>query len=196
MMIETLKLGPYQTNCYILYEEGQAIVIDPGASDEVLDFLNRNKLKLLYILNTHSHGDHTGGNYALKNNIGAQILIHEKDNLVEADGFLKDKDVINIPLNNDEMTFKVIHTPGHTPGSIAFLSKFGLFSGDTIFKRAIGRFDLPFASAKELKTSLEKILSIVPLDTIIYPGHGPSTILRDEEVFLRRIIKELSSYET
>lgn len=212
MKLQVIKLSAYQTNCYVIYDVRQAIVIDPALSNEVLDFLTKNNLELKYIFNTHGHGDHTGGNFHLKSSTGAKIIIHDKDGFflkenspnyqyhrnfkpVKPDILIKEDSILKIELDGNNFNIKVLQTPGHTPGSISLLTDFGLFSGDTIFKKGIGRFDFPYSSALELGTSINKILAEVSRDCPIYPGHGPFTKLTDEEFYLNTISYELKKYK-
>lgn len=208
MEVIIFNLGPYQTNCYLLHGQETAVVIDPAEGEEVMKYLTENKLKLTYILNTHGHGDHTGGNYFLKANTKALVAIHTKDEFflrdnsinkylhpsfkpVVPDILLSDNSMLTFTLDSLFVDFKVIHTPGHTPGSVCFSSPMGFFSGDTLFKRAIGRFDFPYSSVDEMRSTLKMLNDSIPPDTIIYPGHGPKTIFSEEKNLLTAIYNEL-----
>ncbi len=199
MEIYNIKTGSYFTNCYIVYctDTKEAAVIDPGDDGkDILSFINENELKVKYIINTHGHWDHIGAVGYLKENTDADILIHEddKDTLQDADKnlsaymaksgtvpnadkLLKEGDKIKI---GNTIVLEVMHTPGHTPGSICLLGKEVFFSGDTVFADSIGRTDLPGGSYEDIKNSIHK--KIVPLtnDYIIYPGHGSKTTLSNE----------------
>ncbi|MBT9130610.1 MAG: Hydroxyacylglutathione hydrolase GloC [candidate division WS2 bacterium] len=208
MEIKIFNLGPYQTNCYLLHGEETAVVIDPAEGEEVLDYLTKNKLRLTHILNTHGHGDHTGGDFFLKENTKALVAIHTKDQFflgdnsinkylhpsfkpVVPDILLSDNSILTFTFDSLLFDVKVIHTPGHTPGSVCFSSPLGLFSGDTLFKRAIGRYDFPYSSVDDMRNSIKLLINSIPPDTLIYPGHGPKTIFIEEKNLLTVISNEL-----
>ena len=189
------------TNCYIVMEENtkETMVIDPGGEAEkiieMLDILNSN-LKYIYL--THCHGDHIGAIKQLKQAKGGKVLIHrddapglddEKINLssciemgdieLEADSRLDDGDLIHL----GELEFKVLHTPGHTKGSSSlYCEKEELvFSGDTLFRGTWGRTDLPTSSFESIINSITNKLLVLPGETIVYPGHGKSTVIKEEK---------------
>ena len=190
-----------ETNCYIVQDEKtkEAMVIDPGGEvDKIAEMLDTLEAKVKYILLTHCHGDHISGVKELKEKYGGKILIHIEDEpglknptvnladyiglgemIVEADSRLNDEDLIHI----GEIEFKVIHTPGHTKGGIClYLEKEKmLFSGDTIFRGSWGRTDLPTSSFEAIIKSITERIMTLPEDTIIYPGHGKSTMVKEEE---------------
>lgn len=205
MILKNIKVDTYemgdQTNCYIIADENtkEAMVIDPGGEvekiDEMLDILG---VKVKYIFLTHCHGDHIGGVVKLKKDYQAKILIHRKEsenlnnpdvNLtqyigmepieLEADSRVDDNDLIHI----GDIEFQVIHTPGHTAGGAClYCEKYKmLFSGDTLFRGTWGRTDLPTGSMVDIMDSITKKLLILPEDTIVYPGHGKSTMIREEK---------------
>lgn len=190
-----------QTNCYIVMDEKtkETMVIDPGGDcDAILEMLKIIGGKVKYIYLTHCHGDHIGAAPELKEKAGGKILIHREDaeglynpdiNLVgyigmdemalEADSRVQDNDLIHL----GELEFRVIHTPGHTKGgsSLYCQEEHLLFSGDTIFKGAWGRTDLPTSDFQAEIDSITTRILILPEDTIIYPGHGRSTMVREEQ---------------
>ena len=157
MNVKRVIVGELEENCYILEKENKCIIIDPG--DEVDKIINNIKYSVIGILITHYHFDH----------IGALELLKEKYNINENN------------YNIDGFSFEVIDTPGHTSDSKTYYFKDDniMFVGDFIFKNGIGRMDLPTGNKEEMIKSLNKIFTY-PLDTIIYPGHGEETTLKDE----------------
>lgn len=192
-------MGALQTNCYMLGCEKtkEAVIIDPGDNiDKILKALKDNGLTLKYIINTHAHFDHVGGNAALKKETGAKIVLHERDDILlerlikqadvfgyeidpspPADIFVQDGDTINF----GELALEVIHTPGHSPGGISLKIGDTIFSGDTLFRRSIGRTDLPGGSFDHIIDSIREKLFIYDNSTRIYPGHGDSTTIGEEK---------------
>ena len=188
------------TNCYIIADEKtkEAMVIDPaGEIDKIIQMLEVLDVNIKYILITHCHGDHIGGVEELRNKKGGKVLVYitEVEGLynpeisltgyigmpeiqLEADSRLHDEDLIHI----GELEFKVIHTPGHTKGSICLYVKEHnmLFSGDTIFRGTWGRTDLPTGSIEEIMNSITNKLITLPDETIVYPGHGKPTMIYEE----------------
>lgn len=190
------------TNCYIAMDEisKETMVIDPGGEPEkIIEMLNILEVKnLKYIYLTHCHGDHFGGLLEVKNQKGGKVLIHRDDaeglnnpdisltyyigigNItIEADSRVDDGDIIH--LGNIE--FKVIHTPGHTKGGTCLYCEKEklLFSGDTLFKGTWGRTDLPTSNFVSIINSITNKLAVLPDETIVYPGHGKSTRIKEEE---------------
>lgn len=172
MKIRLLVVGPLLTNCYLVISGGRLLIIDPGGEPEkILEEIQAQKAKPKYVINTHYHWDHTVGNKIIKKATGVKILIHEKEKdfiNFEADKYLKDGDEIKI----GKEKLKVIHTPGHTRGSICLMGKNFIFTGDTLFKDGWGRTDLPGGSEKDLEESLKKIKKLLKPEATIYPGHG------------------------
>ncbi len=198
-MIEykTIQVGALETNCYVIFnEENFAIILDPGGEGEKISlFIEEKKLRPLMIINTHGHADHCGANKLLKEKYSIPILLHRDDieilNSFEnqfifplmggnpspnPDKFLKDGDFIEF----GETSLKIIHTPGHTPGSISIFADGILFSGDLIFSGSVGRTDLPGGSWNQLINSIRNKILTLPDETIILPGHGPSTTVKEE----------------
>jgi len=184
-------------NTYLVGDEnGKIAIIDPGTENkDIINLIDDFELKPDKIVNTHTHFDHIGGNEFLKKKYDLKIVVHRAEkgylsdpakNLSEllgneivspeAEEFLEDGDKINLGSNE----FKVIHTPGHSPGGIALYNKNEkvLFSGDTIFKTGVGRFDFSSSDKKKLKSSIEKLLKLDD-DVKVYPGHGRETTIED-----------------
>jgi glyoxylase-like metal-dependent hydrolase (beta-lactamase superfamily II) len=205
MTLERLSLGQFCVNCYILISDsGRAIVIDPGAQPQkIKKFLDKNGIKPSFILHTHAHFDHIGADNALS----LPVYIHKDDfsllkdpllNLSQlfAQPFVVESEIVTFDsekyINLDEISLKPIHTPGHTPGSVCFLflnqTKKLLFSGDTLFCLGIGRTDFPKSSYDKLIKSIKEKLILLDEDTVVYPGHGPTTTIgkeKRENPFLR-----------
>ena len=189
------------TNCYIIADESskEAIVIDPaGEPEKIIEMINILQVKVKYIYLTHCHGDHIGGVNRIKRVLGGKILIHrlESEHLnntevnlldyiginvieLEADSIVDDDDLIHI----GDLELKVLHTPGHTNGSSCLYceSEKLVFSGDTLFRGTWGRTDLPTGSMEEIMDSINNKLINLPEETIVYPGHGKTTMIREEK---------------
>jgi glyoxylase-like metal-dependent hydrolase (beta-lactamase superfamily II) len=184
------KVGPYQVITYLVCcpATGHGVIIDPaGEEDELAAWVREQGVKVDWILNTHGHPDHTLGNAKLKQLLDARVAMHEADDDFfaspqgqavatqelglnpppPADMRLGDGQVLKV----GEMEIQVIHTPGHTPGSVCFLVDGHLFSGDTLFVGAVGRTDLGGASLDTLLVSLENKLLPLPDNTVLHPGH-------------------------
>lgn len=181
MIIKTVVVGPLATNCYIVaaQKDGKAMVIDPGEdAPEILDALEADGLKAVYIVTTHAHFDHIQAVRELKAATGAEVFGHPADGLPFADSELVD----GMEFFFDGLTLKVIHTPGHSPGSCSLLTEGALFSGDLLFEGSVGRTDFPGGSYDQLLDSLDKIRPL-PGSTVVYPGHGPATTMGREVEF-------------
>jgi len=208
MIIETFPVGPLQCNCTILGDEatGEAIVIDPG--DEVGRIhrrLTELGLKVKQILVTHAHIDHVGGALRLKRRTGAPILLNENDlallEMMESQaGWLgiatpetapPDENLVDgLTVGLEKFPARVIHTPGHTQGSVClhFAPMKLLIAGDTLFAGSIGRTDLPGGNSAQIIDSIESRLMALPDETRVLPGHGPMTTIgveRRSNPFLR-----------
>ena len=190
-----------ETNCYIIVDETQkkAMVIDPaGAVPKIIEILDTLGAELVYIYLTHCHADHINGVNELKKEKGGKVLIHRKgrENLenrvpvlaeyiglppiyVKEDSIVDDDDILHV----GDLEFRVIYTPGHTDdGTALYCEKEEmLFSGDTLFKGAWGRVDLPTSDFDAIMNSIIKKLLILPENAIVYPGHGKPTRIGDEK---------------
>jgi len=199
VIIATLPVGLIETNCYIVgcEETRRGAVIDPGGHPQrILAEVKRQGLSLEYVLNTHAHFDHTDANGALIEATGARLALHSDDlPLLQAAGgaawfgmravpspapglALHDGDELEI----GSIRFKVLHTPGHSPGHVClYAPKDGvLFDGDVLFRRGVGRYDLPGGDWDVLLDSIQRVLFSLPDETVVYPGHGPATTIGEE----------------
>lgn len=198
MILVKLVVGPLQVNCFILADDKtkEAIVIDPGDdAQDILRIIREKGLKVKSIVNTHAHFDHVGANRAIKEATGAELLLHEDDAAVLAtvsnqsrsfgmdsvsspapDRLLKHGDVITA----GEISLKVLHTPGHTPGGISLLEEGMVFTGDSLFAGSIGRTDFPGGDLTTLIRSIKRHLMILPDNTKVFSGHGPASTIGDE----------------
>lgn len=193
MIIERIPVGPLEANCYLAAAKdgGDAVVIDPGGDVErILAAARKHEVRIVKILNTHGHWDHIGANPALSRATGAEFLIHQEDAGMIGDPFLN----LSLAVSTEEfsakpdgvfadgesfkvgeMDVKAIHTPGHTPGSSAFLIGDNLFSGDLLFYESVGRTDLPGSDEGKLYESIQSKILTLPDATTVWPGHGDRT---------------------
>ncbi len=185
-----------QANCYILAKapSAEAIIIDPGADyPKIKSALDEDNLKAQVIINTHGHIDHIGANHEF----GVPVWIHRLDadllmspvkngSLIFLQAAYKSPPASRLLEDGEEIavagiTLKVIHTPGHTPGGICLKVDDILFTGDTLFAGSVGRTDLPGGSQQKLVNSIKEKLLVFDDNTVIYPGHGPSSTIGDEK---------------
>jgi len=202
LIIVSLPVGVIQTNCYIVgcQDTKKGAIIDPGGDPEqILAQVERHELLIEYVLNTHAHFDHTYANGAIVRATGAKLALHPQDlPLLNASGGaamfglradpspppeleLHDGDELEV----GTLRFKVLHTPGHTPGHVCFYEQAHgvLFDGDVLFNRSIGRTDLPGGNFQQMMDSIQRVLFALPDDTMVYSGHGPATSIGDEKRF-------------
>ncbi len=199
MIIKELAVGPLMANCIILGCEKtkESVVIDPGdETDRIIRSLADLSLKVKYIINTHGHFDHVGGNKKMKDVTGADILIHALDapmlgevsagaasfGLSVQDSPPSDHTVEdNESISFGNITLKVIHTPGHSQGGISLYTDGNVFVGDTLFAGSIGRTDLPGGDYDTLISSIHKKLFVLEDDVRVFSGHGPQTTIGREK---------------
>ncbi|MDR0696729.1 MAG: MBL fold metallo-hydrolase [Christensenellaceae bacterium] len=199
MYLEKFEVGYLETNCYIVKARSNAsVIIDPGGGfDRIRDYVNENKLDIKAVLLTHGHFDHTKDVHkwqALKipvyiNKNDAKYLDPEKSPSllnfkcfvkVIPDHFLEDSQLLQF----DDLKVKVMHTPGHSPGSVSLIIGDDIYSGDTLFLGDYGRTDFSDGSFEEIKISLKRLFSLshTGIDYKVHPGHGPDTLLRSEMI--------------
>jgi glyoxylase-like metal-dependent hydrolase (beta-lactamase superfamily II) len=205
------RSGVYVANSYFIFDEnGNAIIIDPACSFDKSEKILNGRIPMFLIL-THGHLDHTYDCDLYVKKYNARVCIHESDlvylsdsrysspdgipdgyynKVIDADCILKDGDTFDFGKD----TYTVIHTPGHTEGSCCLYTEGALFSGDTLFRRSIGRTDFPYGCSNEkMQSSLKRLLDLVPDGTAIYPGHGFQTLMEDEKrynPFLRMLYED------
>ncbi|HUV42964.1 MAG TPA: MBL fold metallo-hydrolase [Patescibacteria group bacterium] len=205
MRIECLVVGQLQTNCYLIWDEesNKAIIIDPADDgDYIIQKIRDFQLNPILIANTHGHVDHVLAITELKLAFKIPFFMHQKDLFLlknmkssamywfemnevdpppEVDKFIREGDEIKF----GKEKLEVIETPGHSPGGVSFYSREEgvLFSGDTLFKQGIGRYDFSYASREDLFKSIKKLLKL-PSKTIVYSGHGPETVINKEKKVL------------
>lgn len=210
LIFEHLITGPLETNCYIVGStvNHEGLIIDPGAMlesqlKEIETLINEAQIRIRYIVNTHGHADHIGGNRRLKEFTKASILIHSLDSPKLTDPSLNGSGLLGIEVTSPpadkllqdgnaihfgKLKLKVIHTPGHTPGSISLLGDGCVFTGDTLFCGSIGVVEQsngtpdPFGNYDKEVNAIRTRLLNLPDDTRIFPGHGPfSTIGKERQ---------------
>ncbi len=208
MIHEILPVGMLQCNCSIFGDEagGEAFVVDPGDEiDAILGVLERHRLKVRAIVVTHAHIDHIGGAHKLKSRTGAPVYMNDNDQglydqiemqaqwlgipapeRTEIDSAARDGDLLRL----GAAEFTVLHTPGHTQGSLCLWipAENKLVAGDTLFRESIGRTDLPGGDGRRILASIHEKLFPLPEETLVFPGHGPATTIGHEKrynLFLR-----------
>jgi len=202
VILKTLELMPFMSNCYIVGSEvtGEGMIIDPGSNPEAILSATRDLgLSIVLLVATHSHMDHTGAVGGGKEATGADYSVHEaeaddslteglarvfgplfggsrSDHVPQPDRLLRDGDIIEV----GELRFTVLHTPGHSPGGISIAGHGVVFSGDTLFNLSIGRTDFPGCSYEQLMRGIFTKLLVLPDDTVVLSGHGPQTTIGAE----------------
>lgn len=201
LIIEILETGPFFVNCYIVGdpESKQGFIIDPGwDAERIIEMVDRHKLSIDSIIITHGHADHIVAIDELKHHFKARVFIGEMDaNMLTdsdanlstmsgesfsgspADGLLREGDIVKA----GRFEFKILDTPGHSPGSISLYGHGVVFTGDALFLGSIGRTDFPGSDHETLLESINTKLLILPEDTIVYAGHGPDTTIGQEKDF-------------
>ena len=199
MILENIVVGPLGVNCYLIgcEQTNEAAIIDPGdETNRIIAEINKKKLSLTHILLTHAHVDHLACLMQLKEAIPAEVLMHADDipllegskvhaamfglpypGTPKADRFLVDGDKFKI----GNIDVEVLHTPGHSPGSLTYKIENNLFVGDLIFAGSIGRTDLPGGSFDTLIQAVQSKIFILDDHTKIFPGHGPATTVGEEK---------------
>jgi len=199
MQIQQMSLGPLGTNCYIIHDQSEALIIDPGGDpDQVIDYLQQEKLSPQVILLTHAHFDHIGAVDKLRKQFNINVHLHEN----EADWleeprfngsyrFVGEEIITSRPdhllapgvMHTSPFEFEVVHTPGHSPGSVSFIfhKERIVFSGDVLFQQGIGRTDLIGGSMEQLAASIKTHLYTLDDEYTVYPGHGSETSIGEEK---------------
>ncbi len=199
MRVKKFVLGVYEENSYLIIDDetNEAIVIDPGEGPSaLLEMISSSNLSVKYILNTHAHIDHILGVEEVKKETGAPFYLCDKDlflldalpaqsemlglngnfSIPEVDGNISEGDLFKV----GSISLKVFETPGHSPGSVSFVTDEALFSGDVLFLGSVGRIDLPGGSWDILKSSLQEKICVLDRDTVVFSGHGPETTIGKE----------------
>ncbi len=198
MRYKMIIVGGLETNCYLVFCPGTraCAVIDPGADpDKIIPVIAEEELHPVLLIDTHGHLDHIGANRDIKEKFNVPLLIHAADkdllgrmqnlelslflgatNSPPADRLIEDGEEIAV----GKGTLRVLHTPGHTPGSVSLLGDGFLLSGDTLFFEGVGRTDLPGGNARHLERSISEKIMTLPDDIVVLPGHGPLTTIGQE----------------
>jgi len=202
LILEGIVTGMFQENCYVVGSEAsrEAMVVDPGADAErILAVLRRHDLKAGIIIVTHSHVDHVGAVQPLRQATGAKVAMHpltyqeaRSHSRMAAQMFYLISPALDPPdielAEGDEvkvgdLSFQVLHCPGHTQGHICLYGHGLLFSGDVLFQGSIGRFDMPGSDGRQLLMSIRDKILPLPDETTVLSGHGPATTLAQEKQF-------------
>ena len=192
MKIQTFNVGMLSTNCYVVScsKTKEAIIVDPGfetpvEAEQVTCYVDQKELKVKFIVNTHGHADHISGDMVLKRKYAVPICIHKLDaeslndlgeSIPPTDVMLEDEALLEF----GQEKLKVMHTPGHSLGSISLVGDTLVFTGDTLFAGGIGRTDFVGGSDRDMKCSLQKLVGL-PDDFVVYPGHGCFSVMGEEK---------------
>ena len=190
LQIRTLPLGAYQTNTYLVWDENSptCVVIDPGYEpDTILAEAKKLGKEIAAVFLTHGHFDHVGAVRELAAEVGCPVYLHEADLSMPQQLTAGPLYYTHLYQEGDfvdaaGLSFKVLHTPGHTPGSVCLLCETSIFSGDTLFQGSCGRTDLPGGDWSTILKSLNRLAAIEG-NFWVFPGHGGSTTLRDEKKY-------------
>jgi len=208
MEVSSIEVGPFQANCWLVSNTNtkEALLIDPGDEpDKILDWVRNKGVIIKYMVATHGHLDHVAASKHLSEKLGQKLHIHRED--IPILSRLRESRLglglppVDPPQSVNEieegfifslgdLEFKVIHTPGHTPGSICIYGEGIIFTGDLIFLGSVGRTDLPGGDTDLLKKSLKEKIITLPYSTKIFPGHGPETTV-ENEVKMNFFLKDL-----
>lgn|SRR5699024_3799223 len=201
MKVKTFSLGPLGTNCYILSKDHACLIVDPGGDSNIIkDYITTNALTPSAILLTHAHFDHIGAVDDIRKEYNLDVYLHASEKEWLEDASLNRSDIfmgvangytteapdvllVEGELQIDTFSMKVVHTPGHSPGSVTFIfeDEKCIVSGDVLFQRGIGRTDLPEGSMEQLAESIVSKLYTLDDHYDVYPGHGPATNIGDEK---------------
>jgi glyoxylase-like metal-dependent hydrolase (beta-lactamase superfamily II) len=193
-LIKKIVVGSIDTNCYLIWDkDGLAAIIDPAEESSLItEKISELNLDVRKILVTHGHWDHIGAVKSFSYKYDVKVYLHNDDREALPEDInvetVKDGDKISVGRN----VFEIIHTPGHTPGSLCIKSGDNLFAGDTLFNGSVGRTDLPGGSTKELMRSLDKLIKL-PDKVVVYPGHGAITTMESEKKINPYLVHRIKS---
>ena len=199
--VKQIITGPIEENCYVIHNDTQALVVDPGNdAHKIIAELTTREVKPVAVLITHAHYDHIGALEEIRSHYNIPVYISpiEQDWLTDANlnlsGLVRHNDILDVVCRPAEfeftnyedytlggMTFKVVPTPGHSPGSVSFIFEDFVVTGDALFRGSVGRSDLPMGDSQVLLDGIRKELFTLPETFRAYPGHGPQTTIRREK---------------